>query len=506
MDMMVLEPPIIQTPNVSFFKKVVGQEVTLECEVNSTTPLQNITWHKDEKVFNVSVINQYLRKGGDLTMPSLTIERLRLWDTGVYLCTATNKAGTTIGATLELVVSECPAEWKISDCPLKCVNCATDIMCNESTGSCINCLPGWAPPFCTNKVEDTEEEFIIDDIGVYTLSNANVVIIILPGIIVFIISFIIAIKYFTGEKPSVILSCLFKNAPVPKSHPIASAFYSSPKPENTFGSTFSSSKAATDSGRFNNKSEISITSGANEKQALNSSQVTPPSHTGQEAPQEMSKDPDGVKRRSKSAQEKLNPKNKCVDSKGSQKGSAGPDNDVISYSGDEQEPGKRSPDSVSSGRSSPKSQLSIRSLDVDTTSVGSQAQSSSDGLEVPTKPVEAVFSSTTEGLLDSVWGHLSTAMRRDTALPALDVNQPSNRTPPSSPAPNSAALALAPTPAPAAVPDLSVTVTPTDAAAPSNPASPTSPQSSSSQPAQGSTTGGKTVKAASGTIKKKSPQ
>ncbi|XP_062603011.1 hemicentin-1-like isoform X19 [Saccostrea cucullata] len=89
------------TYNINF-----GQDVTLVCNVTSDTTLTSVVWRKYNNGVPTNMVVTGLSRysGGTTQTPSLTIRALVFNDSGIYDCSATNFAGTSVSGQITLNV------------------------------------------------------------------------------------------------------------------------------------------------------------------------------------------------------------------------------------------------------------------------------------------------------------------------------------------------------------------------------------------------------------------
>ncbi|KAK6173564.1 hypothetical protein SNE40_016989 [Patella caerulea] len=85
---------VVYKPSVTigqiYYEQTVGSSLTLECTVNSNPPATSVDWLKN----GTAITRSSRYSNGDVNIPSLTINKVVESDTGTYVCTASNNAGT----------------------------------------------------------------------------------------------------------------------------------------------------------------------------------------------------------------------------------------------------------------------------------------------------------------------------------------------------------------------------------------------------------------------------
>ncbi|XP_050417062.2 hemicentin-1 [Patella vulgata] len=85
---------VVYKPSVTigkiYYEQTVGSSLTLECTVNSNPPATSVDWLKN----GTAITRSSRYSNGDVSTPSLTINSVVESDTGTYVCTASNNAGT----------------------------------------------------------------------------------------------------------------------------------------------------------------------------------------------------------------------------------------------------------------------------------------------------------------------------------------------------------------------------------------------------------------------------
>lgn len=89
------------TANTIHYNVLEDDNVTMHCNVSGIPAVQSVRWRMNTTAFVRSGLI-----GGNLSHPSLTLQVARLEDTGWYICTAENLAGTSEGQLVYLNVSE----------------------------------------------------------------------------------------------------------------------------------------------------------------------------------------------------------------------------------------------------------------------------------------------------------------------------------------------------------------------------------------------------------------
>ncbi|KAJ8316394.1 hypothetical protein KUTeg_006408 [Tegillarca granosa] len=91
--------PTVSVPNIAF-TKTRGDLVTLDCNVDNSGQLYNVTWY-----FNNAVLDVTGRFTGAIyNNPSLTISSLHTFDAGTYICSASTAGGSRNSSAITLTV------------------------------------------------------------------------------------------------------------------------------------------------------------------------------------------------------------------------------------------------------------------------------------------------------------------------------------------------------------------------------------------------------------------
>ena len=102
----IIGPPAITVSRHEYICEA-GQSVTLECSVSADPEVNYVIWQTTDSNGSFVALNhdEEKYKGSSVKLPSLTIPKSHLADSGTYRCCATNDVGTCHSLPMSLKVS-----------------------------------------------------------------------------------------------------------------------------------------------------------------------------------------------------------------------------------------------------------------------------------------------------------------------------------------------------------------------------------------------------------------
>lgn len=90
----IVDRPMVEIPSPQY-NVILGDNITFVCTITSDLPVTKIEWQKKrDGIFTDVYIDNMTFHGSSTSDPSLTLIGARFIDEGVYLCIATNYAGS----------------------------------------------------------------------------------------------------------------------------------------------------------------------------------------------------------------------------------------------------------------------------------------------------------------------------------------------------------------------------------------------------------------------------